>query len=87
MPREAAPAADEEPKTEERGWGGGFEDYLEQPVLSPNVEETLPTQNRAERGKRRAGEQESINFELFSLLTEMREKMKRRDEQFREELR
>ena len=32
-------------------------------------------------------EEESSNSELFSLLTEMREEMKRRDEQFREELR
>ena len=47
----------------------------------------MPTHNRAERGKRRVGEQESNTSELFSLLTEMRGEMKRRNEQFREELR
>ena len=31
-------------------------------------------------------EQESSTSELFSLLTEMREEMKRRDKQFKEEL-
>ena len=41
-------------------------------MLSPSVEEIMPTQNRVERGKRRAEEQESSNSELFSLLTEMR---------------
>ena len=35
---------------------GGFEDYLEQPVLSPNAKETLSAQNRAEKGKMRAEE-------------------------------
>ena len=34
-----------------------------------------------------AKEQESSTSGLFSLLTEMREEMKRRDEQFKEELR
>ena len=56
-------------------------------MLSPSLEETLPAQNRAKRGKRRAEEQESNTSKLFSLLIEMREEMKRRDEQFREELR
>ena len=56
-------------------------------MLSPKVKETVPVHNRAERGERRAEEQESSNSELFSLLTEMREEMKRRDEKFREELR
>ena len=37
-------------------------------MLSPSVEETLPAQNRVERGKRRVEEQESSNFEMFSLL-------------------
>ena len=49
----------------------GFEDYLEQPVLSPRAEETMPAQNRAESGKSIVEEQESSNYELFSLLTEM----------------
>ena len=61
----------------------GFKDYPKQLVLSPSIEEKVPTQNRVERGK----EQESNNSELFSLLTEMREEMKRRDEQLQEELR
>ena len=56
-------------------------------MLSPNTKETLPTQNIAKIGKRRAEEQESSCSELFSLLTEMREEMKRRNEQFMEELR
>ena len=71
-------AAEEEPETEENG---GFEDYPEQPVLFPSVEETLLAQNIAERGKRRSEEQESSTYELFSLLTYKREKIKRRDEQ------
>ena len=56
-------------------------------MLSPSVEETMPTQNRVERYKRRVEEQESSNSDLFSPLTEMREEMKRRDEQLKEELR
>ena len=40
----------------------------------------VPTQNRAERGKRRAKKQDSSNSELFSLLIEIREEMKMRDE-------
>ena len=56
-------------------------------MISPSAEETLPTKNREEIGKTRAKEQDSNTFELFSLLTEIREKMKRRDEQFKEELR
>ena len=66
--------------------GGGFEDYPEQLVLSPSAEETMPAQNRAKRGNRRAEEQESNNYELFFLLTGMREYMKRRDEKLKEEL-
>ena len=42
-------------------------------MLSPSVEETVPAQNRAQRGKRRAEGQESSNSELFFLLTEMRD--------------
>ena len=56
-------------------------------MLSPNAKEIVPTQNIAERGKRRAKEQENNNSEPFSLLTEMREEMKRRDEHNKEELR
>ena len=44
-------------------------------MLSPSAEETVSTHNIAERGKRRAKEQESSNYELFSLLTEMKEEM------------
>ena len=44
LPREEAPAVEEEPETEEMG---GFEDYLKQPVLSPSVEEIFAAQNRA----------------------------------------
>ena len=46
-------------------------------MLFPSAEETVPTQNRAERGKRRAEKQEGNNSKLFSLLTKMREEMKR----------
>ena len=49
-------------------------------MLSSRAEETMHTQNISEIGKIRAEEQESNNFELFSLLAEMREEMKRRDE-------
>ena len=57
-------------------------------MLSPRAEEdTTPAQSRAERGSRTAEGQESSTSGLFSLLTEMREEMKMRDEQFREELR
>ena len=54
-------------------------------MLSRNAEETLPAQNKEERGKRRVEEQESNTSKIYSLLTKMREEMKRRDEQFREE--
>ena len=57
-------------------------------MLSPKDEKyTIPAQSRAERGNRTAEEQESSTVTLFSLLIEMREEMKRRDEHFREELR
>ena len=56
-------------------------------MLSPSTEETLAAYNRVERGKRRTYEQEGSTFELFSLLLEMTKEMKRRDEQFRKELR
>ena len=72
------------------GGGGGcwVEDYPEQPVLTLRAEEDMmPTKNKAERGNIIAQEQESNTSGLFSLLTEMREDMKRKDEQFREELR
>ena len=49
-------------------------------MLSPSAEETLPTQNKAKKGKMRVEEQESNTFELLSLLTEMRDEIKRRDE-------
>ena len=55
-------------------------------MLSPNAEETLPTQTRVERGNMRVEEQESSTSELSSLLTELREKIKRKYERFREEL-
>ena len=92
LPREAALAAKEEPKTEKMeggggGGGGGFEDYPEELVLSPRDEEEMPAHNRVEREMKRAKEQESNASELLSLLTEMRKDLKRRDEQFREELR
>ena len=77
FPRDAVPTVEEEPKNEEMG---GFEDYPEQPVLSPSAEETLSAQNIEERGKRIAEEQDSNNSEMYSLLIEMREEMKRRDE-------
>ena len=49
-------------------------------MLSPRDEEEMPAHNRAKREKKRAEEQESSASELLSLLTEMREDMKRRDE-------
>ena len=57
-------------------------------MLSLNAKETIPALVRVEeRGKRRAKVQESNNSKLLSLLIEMRDEMRRRDEQFREELR
>ena len=57
-------------------------------MLSPKAEEdTIPTQSRVERGSRTTEGKESSTSALFSLLTEMREEMKRRDEKFKEELR
>ena len=55
LPREAGPAIEEELEIEERG-GGGVEYYPEPPVLSSNLEETLPAQNRAEIGKNKVEE-------------------------------
>ena len=46
-------------------------------MLSLGAEETVPAQDRVEEGKRRANEQVSSNYELLSLLTEMREEKKR----------
>ena len=89
LPGEAAPVAKQELEIEENwGGGGGVEDYPEKPVLSPKAEEDIMTaQNKAERGIRTIEKQESNTSALFSLLTEMREEMKRRDQQFKEELR
>ena len=92
LKREATLTIEEELETEEKGGVGGgggvFEDYPEQQVLSPRAEENImPTQNKTERGNMTAKEQESNTLGFFSLLTEMREEMKRRDEQFKEELR
>ena len=56
-------------------------------MLSSNAEETLPAQDKAERGNKRVEEQESSTSESFSFVIKMREEIKRRDEQFREELR
>ena len=50
-------------------------------------EEEMPTHNRVERGQKRAEKQESNTTKLLSLLTKMREDMKRREDQFKEELR
>ena len=44
LPREATPIAKEELEAEEMG---GFEYYLEHPVLFPSAKETLLAQNRA----------------------------------------
>ena len=44
-------------------------------MFFPSVEETLPVQNKIERGKSRVEEQESSNYELLSLLIEMRAEM------------
>ena len=84
LPREAIPKAEEESEAEEMG---GFKDYPKQPMLSPRAKKIMSSHNRAEKRKRSAEEQESSNSELFSLLTEIREGMKRRDEKLKEELR
>ena len=53
--------------------GGGFEAHFKQPVLSPTTtEEAAPAPIRAEeRGKRRATNKESSNFELLTLMKEI----------------
>ena len=57
-------------------------------MLFLNAKEIIPTLVRVEeRGKRRAEVQENNNSELLYLLTEMRDEMRRRDEQFKEEIR
>ena len=67
---------------------GGFEAHLEQPMLSPTIEEAELTHIRAEnRGKQRVEVEESINSELLILLKEMKAEIKERDEQNKEELR
>ena len=48
-------------------------------MLSPKAEEIMLAQNRAGRGKKRAEEKESNNYELLYLLIEMRVEMKRID--------
>ena len=71
-----------------KGGGGLFEAHLEQPLLSPTTEEATPAQRRGEiRGKERAEEQENNIFELLTLIKEIRDEMRGRDEQLREELR
>ena len=75
LPRETVPIveAKEEFENEERR---GFEDYTEQPVLSPTTEKAALAPVKAEeRGKRRVEEQESCNTELLSLLKEIRKEM------------
>ena len=72
QPKETVPIveAEEEFENEENR---GFEDYPEQPVLSPTTEEAASAPIRTEeRGKGRAVEQESSYSELLSLLKEMR---------------
>ena len=49
-------------------------------MLSPRDEEEMSAHNRVERRKKKVKEQDSNASELLSLLTEMREDMKRRDE-------
>ena len=53
-------------------------------MLSPKEEEEIPTHNRAEKGKKRIEEQESSASKLLSLITEMREDMKRKDKHINE---
>ena len=69
------------------GWW--FEDYTEQPTLSPTtIEETKTPPIRTEsRRKRIATSEESSNRELLILLKEMRDEMRGKDEQLREDLR
>ena len=75
----------EESDSEERG---GYEVFLEQQVLSPTAEEATSTQARAEeKGKRRTTSEESSTSKLLILIQEIRDEMRSRDEQLREELR
>ena len=87
MPKEPTPivVAEEEISSEERG---GFEAYSEQLVLSPTTDKAASTPAKVEdRGKRRAAVEEISTTELLSLLKEMKEEVRERDEQIREELR
>ena len=57
-------------------------------MFSPRAEEdTMSSQSKVERWSRIIERQESSTSGMFSLLIEMREEMKRKDEQFREEVR
>ena len=57
-------------------------------MLSPNTDQGTSTQTRAkERGKQRAGIKESSTSKLLVILKEMKEEMRERDGQLREELR
>ena len=57
-------------------------------MLTPTIDQGESTQNKAdERGKQRAENDESSHSELLTLMREMKNKMKERDEQLREELR
>ena len=70
QPRETVSivVAEKEFESEERG--GGFEDYTEEPILSPiTIEETTtPVIITESRGKRRTTSEESSNRELLILL-------------------
>ena len=67
---------------------GGFEAYSKQPMLFPIADQATPTPTRAkERGKQRDENEASSHSEMLTLLKEMKEKMRERDEQVREKLR
>ena len=67
---------------------GGFEAYSEQPLLSPTADKAAPTQIRVEKkGKQRAENEGSNTSELLILMQEMRDEMRGKYEQIREDLR
>ena len=87
MPRNKAHIAEAEEKatSEERG---GFEAYVEQPVLSPTIDQGTSAPNRVEeRRKQKEETEERSTSELLLLLKEKGKEMRGKDEQLREELR
>ena len=89
QPKELVPAVVAEEKVVVKKWGGGgrYEDYLEQPVLFLTADEVTQVQARAEeKWKIGATSEENSTSELLILMQEIRDEMRGKDEQLREEV-